>query len=131
MDGSSPHLRHVPAPAETQRFAAAPESLTLRPHFELQNASSHQPPFSPRNLRAPSDVSNRATARVPKYYRPFWASGNNIDKSHFVEAGSLGDSFLRTTGIPLATESLLSELDRCAQDPDVQPQTPLTQSHES
>jgi TonB family protein len=43
----------------------------------------------------------------------------------------LGDSFLRTTGIPLATESLLSELDRCAQDPDVQPQTPLTQSHES
>jgi TonB family protein len=44
--------------------------------------------------------------------------------------GGLGESFLRTTSIPLATESLLNELDRCAQDPVIQPQAPLTQAHE-
>jgi TonB family protein len=42
----------------------------------------------------------------------------------------LGESFLRTTGMP-ATESLLNELDRCAQDPVTPTQAPITQPDRS
>jgi TonB family protein len=40
----------------------------------------------------------------------------------------LGENFLRTTGMPPATESLLNELDRCAQDSAIQARDSVTKS---